>query len=314
MVHSANNVDISVVVPVFGCATSIIELSERIKKSLIELTSNFEIIFINDRSLDNSWRIIDHIAQSDRRIKGVLLSKNFGQHAAITAGLSHSLGDWIIVMDCDLQDRPEEIPRLHKTALEGYELVVAVRKDRKDSIAKRISSRTFNFIMSRITESKKNRGVSNFGIYSRKVIDAVLEMKEQTRTFALLAEWVGFTRIEIEVEHSARKNGISAYTFSRSLGLALESAIGFSNKILRIIATFGFAISLLSFIFSAWIILRKFEDSTLQIGWTSVVASIFLTSGLIIMVIGIVGLYIAQTFEETKSRPIYLVESKININ
>jgi dolichol-phosphate mannosyltransferase len=139
-------------------------------------------------------------------------------------------------------------------------------------------------------------------------------MKEQTRTFALLAEWVGFTRIEIEVEHSARKNGISAYTFSRSLGLALESAIGFSNKILRIIATFGFAISLLSFIFSAWIILRKFEDSTLQIGWTSVVASIFLTSGLIIMVIGIVGLYIAQTFEETKSRPIYLVESKININ
>jgi dolichol-phosphate mannosyltransferase len=268
---------------------------------------------VNDRSLDNSWNIIGELAKSDQRIKGVLLSRNFGQHAAITAGLEHSNGDWVIVMDGDLQDRPEEIPRLYEKATSGYELVVAVRKNRMDSARKQISSRLFNYMMKKISDSTLDHRVANFGIYSRKVVNALLQMKEQTRTFALLAEWVGFTRMEIEVEHSTRKDGYSAYTFSKSLALAIETAIGFSSKILRVIAVFGFVMSFVSFGVAFVTILRKVGDPSLQLGWTSIITSIFLTSGLIVMVIGIVGLYIAKTFAETKNRPIYLVESMINV-
>jgi glycosyltransferase involved in cell wall biosynthesis len=313
MNESTNKQHLSVVIPIFGCAMSIIELTKRIKYSIEGISPNFEIIYVNDRSLDNSWNIIGELAKSDQRIKGVLLSRNFGQHAAITAGLEHSNGDWVIVMDGDLQDRPEEIPRLYEKATSGYELVVAVRKNRMDSARKQISSRLFNYMMKKISDSTLDHRVANFGIYSRKVVNALLQMKEQTRTFALLAEWVGFTRMEIEVEHSTRKDGYSAYTFSKSLALAIETAIGFSSKILRVIAVFGFVMSFVSFGVAFVTILRKVGDPSLQLGWTSIITSIFLTSGLIVMVIGIVGLYIAKTFAETKNRPIYLVESMINV-
>ena len=311
--NESTNKQLSVVIPIFGCAMSIIELTKRIKSSIEGISPNFEIIYVNDRSLDNSWNIIGELAKSDQRIKGVLLSRNFGQHAAITAGLEHSNGDWVIVMDGDLQDRPEEIPRLYEKAISGYELVVAVRKNRKDSTRKQISSRVFTYMMRKISDSTLDHRVANFGIYSRKVVNALLQMKEQTRTFALLAEWVGFTRMEIEVEHAMRKDGYSAYTFSKSLVLAIETAIGFSSKILRVIAVFGFVMSFVSFVVAFVTILRKVGDPSLQLGWTSIITSIFLTSGLIVMVIGIVGLYIAKTFAETKNRPIYLVESIINV-
>ena len=311
--NESTNKQLSVVIPIFGCAMSIIELTKRIKSSIEGISPNFEIIYVNDRSLDNSWNIIGELAKSDQRIKGVLLSRNFGQHAAITAGLEHSNGDWVIVMDGDLQDRPEEIPRLYEKAISGYELVVAVRKNRKDSTRKQISSRVFTYMMRKISDSTLDHRVANFGIYSRKVVNALLQMKEQTRTFALLAEWVGFTRMEIEVEHAMRKDGYSAYTFSKSLVLAIETAIGFSSKILRVIAVFGFVMSFVSFGVAFVTILRKVGDPSLQLGWTSIITSIFLTSGLIVMVIGIVGLYIAKTFAETKNRPIYLVESIINV-
>lgn len=313
MNESIDKQHLSVVVPIFGCAMSIIELTKRIKSSIEGISPNFEIIYVNDRSLDNSWNIIEELAKSDQRIKGILLSRNFGQHAAITAGLEQSNGDWVIVMDGDLQDRPEEIPRLYENATSGYELVVAVRIKRMDNTRKRFSSWVFNFMMRNISDSLLDHRVANFGIYSRKVVNAILQMKEQTRTFALLAEWVGFTRMEIEVEHSTRKDGHSAYTFSKSLVLAIDTALGFSNKILRIIAVFGFVMAFLSFGVATVAVLRKVGDPSLQLGWTSIITSIFLTSGLIIMVIGIVGLYIGKTFTETKKRPIFLVESMINV-
>jgi glycosyltransferase involved in cell wall biosynthesis len=313
MNDEVGTVQISIVVPIFGCGESITELSTRLKNSIREITENYEIILINDRSPDDSWSVIKNEIKNDSRVKGILFSKNFGQHAAITAGLVHSTGKWIVVMDCDLQDQPEEIIRLYNKAIEGYEQVVAVREDRQDSTFRKLASRTFNSLINKLTGSKKNPGVSNFGIYSRKVIDSILQLEEQTRTFALLSEWVGFSRYELSVEHSARSSGHSSYSFGKLFFLALETTIGFSNKILRLIVACGLVISFFSLVVVVFIIVRKMADASLEIGWTSVIASIFLTSGITISIIGVVGLYIGEIFKETKKRPLYIIESQLNL-
>lgn len=313
MIPSTERASISVIVPVYNCADSILELSKRLIKSLQLITDRFEMIFVFDRSIDDSWALLKNLARNDQRIKGILLSKNFGQHAAITAGLIHSSGDWTVVMDCDLQDQPEEITRLYEKALEGYDSVVAVRKSRVDKASKKIYSIIFHFLMSLISESKRNRKVSNFGIYSRKVIDSVLQMKEKTRTFALLVEWVGFPRFEIEVEHDSRKHGISSYTLSKSIKLGIQSIIGFSTKTLHLVVGLGFVASLFSFTLTVLIFVSRMVGIESVAGWSSLVSLISLSTGIIVTVIGIVGLYVGQILIETQDRPVFLVESQVNI-
>lgn len=217
-------------------------------------------------------------------------------------------------MDCDLQDQPEEITKLYEKALEGYDSVVAVRKDRLDKASKKISSIIFNFLMRRISKSKKNQKVANFGIYSRKVIDAVLQMKEKTRTFALLVEWVGFSRVEVEVEHDSRKHGGSSYTLLKSINLGIQSAISFSTKTLHLVVAFGFATSLLSFVLTVAIFVSRVTGVDLIAGWSSVVSLVLLSTGITITVIGIVGLYVGQILIETQDRPVFLVESQVNFD
>ena len=314
MIQSNERRYISVIVPVFGCADSIRELSERLINTLKLLTENFEIIFVNDKSLDNSWILIKNISKIDKRVKGISLSKNFGQHAAITAGLLHGRGEWTVVMDCDLQDQPEEITNLYSKALEGYDCVVAIRKKRLDKVSKKTFSAIFHFFMLRISDSKRNRKVANFGIYNRKVIDAVLQMKEKTRTFALLVEWVGFSRAEIEVKHSPRKHGSSTYTLSKSITLGIQSAVGFSTKTLHLVVGFGFAVSFLSIALTALIFASRVTGIESVAGWSSLVSLLLLSTGTIITVIGIVGLYVGQVLVEAQDRPVFLVESEVNFD
>ena len=178
-----NKVHISVVSPEYKGEKMVSELVRRIKESVGTITDDFEIILVNDASPDNTWAEIEKECAADSRVKGLDLSRNFGQHYAITAGLHYAKGEWVVVMDCDLQDRPEEIPNLYKKAMEGWDIVFAQRKLRNDGFLKRTSSRMFYSVFSYLTETKQDSSVANFGIYSHKVIESVLAMKDQLRYF-----------------------------------------------------------------------------------------------------------------------------------
>jgi len=303
---------ISIVTPVYGCKTCLLELYLRLKETLETITPNFEIIMVNDASPDGAWQTIVELAQKDIRIKGINLSRNFGQHYAITAGLDHAKGDWIVVMDCDLQDQPEEIPKLYAKALEGYDVVVGRRIKRKDAFFKRMSSKLFFKIFEYLTEQKTNPEVANFGIYSKLTIANVIRFREEFRNFGLMINWLGFNRYELEIKHAARPYGKTSYSFTKLLRLASESIISHSDKPLRIFFKAGISMSFFSFIFAVFIVCRYFFLKTPFPGWTSIIVSLFFLSGILLASIGFLGLYIGKIFKQVKERPLYVIQQKLN--
>ncbi|NOQ17304.1 MAG: glycosyltransferase [Methyloprofundus sp.] len=300
---------ISIVIPVYGCSACLEYLYQRLQTSLTPITEDFEIIMVNDASPDDCWPIIQQLAKKDSRVKGINLSRNFGQHYAITAGLDFTSGDWVVVMDCDLQDQPEMIERLYNKAQEGFDVVVGVRAQRKDKFLKKLSSKVFYKVFHYFTDTKIDKSIGNFGIYSRKVITSVIKFKEQNRSFGLFVIWLGFSRAEIDIEHAQRTHGESAYTFRKSLNLAVDSIVSHSNKPLKITVNLGFFLSTFSFLYSIWLITSFFVWETPVPGWTSVMVSLFFLAGLTIASIGMLGIYIGKVFDETKNRPLYIVDS-----
>ncbi|MFQ3367916.1 MAG: glycosyltransferase involved in cell wall biosynthesis [Methylophilaceae bacterium] len=303
--------DISVVIPVYQCEESLAQLHKRLTISLKSLVSDYEIIFIDDRSLGNTWELIQSISKKDNFVRGLRLSRNFGQHVAITAGLEESLGEWVVVMDCDLQDKPEEIVKLYKASQRGFDIVFAQRVDRKDSYLKKITSRLFYKSLSYLTGTKLDPLVANFGIYNRKVINAILSMKETHKYFPLMVRWVGFSSISIPVEHMQREVSKTSYTFKSLLTLSVGIILSFSNKPLRLIIKLGFTISLLSAIYALIIIINVLLNGTILPGWSSIMVSIWFNSGMLMSIVGIVGLYVGKSFDEAKYRPVYIVEDRI---
>lgn len=298
---------ISIVTPVFGCGGNLPELCERLTLALAAITPEFEILLVNDASPDGAWEVIRELADTDVRVRGINLSRNFGQHFAITAGLDHARGDWVVVMDCDLQHRPEEIPKLYRKAQEGYDLVVGMRAERQDSYFKKFGSRVFYRVLNYLTDARIDDRLSNFGIYSRTVVRSITSLREQNRAFGLLALWVGFRRAEIDIEHASRPYGKSAYTWSRMANLALDSILSHSDKPLLMTVKLGLALSLVSFLYAVWILVRYFYWATPVEGWSSLIVSIYFTAGLIMGSIGVVGLYVGKIFNEAKGRPLYFV-------
>lgn len=298
---------ISVVVPVYGCDSCLKSLYDRLSSSLSTITTDYEIVLIDDASPDESWEVIQALASCDAKVKGMSLSRNFGQHYAITAGLDFAQGDWVVVMDCDLQDQPEEIITLYKKAKEGYDLVVGRRHERKDNFLKKLYSKIFYKVFSYFTDEKVDHSIGNFGIYSKKVIDSILRLREQNRSFGLFAIWVGFRRAEININHSARAQGKSAYSFRIMVRLAVDSIVAHSNKLLSLSIKFGLLFSFLSLMYVAWLVVRYFVWSIPTEGWTSLMVSIYFTTGLIIASLGGMGLYIGKIFDEIKGRPLYII-------
>ena len=303
-----NKDHIAIVIPVYGCAKALPELSARLVVAVENITQNYGIYYVNDASPDEAWDVISQIASKNPRIQGISLSRNFGQHNAIAAGLDQSDGDWTVVMDCDLQDTPEEILRLYNKARDGYDIVVGRRSNRQDSPKKRILSRLFYVVFSYLTNEKLDHRVGNFGIYSRKVIQAIRKMPERNRAFGLLALWVGFNRTEIEIEHSRRCHGRSSYTFGRLIRFAMDIIIAHSDKLLKIVVKFGFAVALFSLLAAGWLAFGSLFLEKKVAGWTSLIVAITTSTGLIIGTIGVVGLYIGKIFDEIKHRPLYIID------
>jgi dolichol-phosphate mannosyltransferase len=303
---------ISVVTPVYKGERILPELYRRLAASLSRISKDFEIIMVNDASPQNDWDVIRSLAAKDTRVKGINLSRNFGQHYAITAGLEFSTGDWVVVMDCDLQDQPEEIVRLYKKAIEGSDVVFARRAVRKDRACKRLSSWLFYKVYDYFTESSHDNTVANFSIVRRIVIDNLLRMREQNRNYPLFLKWLGFSVSYLDVEHAARFEGKTSYSLKKLLRLSVDSIVAQSNKPLELSIRFGFLMAAASMTYAGHIVYRYLVHGIQAPGWASVIVSIWFIGGLLFANLGIVGLYLGRVFNESKGRPLYIVKETLN--
>jgi len=304
---------LSIIIPVYHCQDCLALLSERIVhtiKVLNEIT-DYEIIFVEDCGQDGSWEVIETLANQDAHIRGIQLSRNFGQHHSIAAGIELCKGDWAVVMDCDLQDRPEDIANLWQKAQEGYDVVNARRQRRQDSWWRKMTSRLYHIIFEWLGGLAYDPQVANFRIISRQVISALNAMPETAKALGAQIQWLGFPTSYIDVQHDNRYEGESTYTFRKLFQLAVEVITSYSNKPLRFSIGLGIAISFVAVIAAIWVIIRTFWGIPVE-GWASLMVSIWFLGGVIITNLGIIGLYIGKIYDETRKRPIYVISKKIN--
>lgn len=304
---------ISVVIPTYGAPGGLGELVSRLQATLAPITEgHHEIILVNDACPKGSWAVIRELVSRQPRVKGINLSRNFGQHYAITAGLEASSGDWVVVMDCDLQDVPEEVSNLYNKAMEGHDIVLAARVNRADGGFKRFGSRSFYRVLSYATGTEQNERIANFGIYSRKVVDALLQLKEQLRFLPVNIRWLGFDTVELAVRHASREEGKSSYNLARLLRLATDVIFSFSTKPMGLLIRVGLLISILSvFVAASFVVRYVVNDITVQ-GWTGIMVSLWFMFGCVLFALGVIGIYVGKAFDEAKGRPIYVVDTVID--
>lgn len=302
---------ISIVSPVYRAEKILPILVSEINLVMERIGEDYEIILVDDRSPDNSWEVMKVLSSQNPKIKSIRLSRNFGQHSAIFAGLTKTKGDWVVVMDCDMQDQPKEIAKLYKKALEGYDIVLGQRENRKDKFLKKLSSKLFYKVFNYLSGGQFNNEIGNFGIYKKKVIGSILNINDYIKFFPLFINWVGFKSISIPIEHSEREEGKSSYSISRLLKLAFNVIVSFSDKPLRLFINFGLGISILSFILGIYYLYLAITHKITQPGFSSLILSIWFLSGIIISCIGIVGVYLGKTFDQAKNRPTFIIDEEL---
>ena len=305
---------ISVVSPVYQGEKMVEELVQRVSLSIGSITQDYEIILVNDASPDRSWETIAQQCSKDSRIKGVDLSRNFGQHFAISAGLSFAKGEWVVVMDCDLQDRPEEIPALYEKAQEGFDIVFARRVLRQDTFFKRWTSTVFHSLYNWLSGMNWDKAIANFGIYKHCVIREFNRMPEQARSFPSLISYLGFRTTAIDVKHAERAEGKSSYNLYKLLKLSFDVIVSNSNKPLRLAVGLGFFMSVISFLLAIYNVIAKWLGIVRVPGFTTTVFSIWFVGGLLLLIIGIMGLYLGKVFDQVKGRQLFIVRNSINLD
>ena len=307
------NPHISIVSPVYRGEKMVAELVRRNVESVSTITNDYEIILVNDASPDNSWDEIVKQCELNPKVKGINLSRNFGQHYAITAGLHYAKGDWVVVMDCDLQDRPEEIPNLYRKAMEGYDIVYARRVVRKDGFLKKQSSKWFYKVFNWLSGMQTDSSVANFGIYRYCVIEEFNKMPEKTRFFPSLVKYLGFKDTAIDVEHAGRAEGESSYNLNKLLKLSFDVIVSNSNKPLRMSVGLGFVMAIVSFLLALYNLIAKWVGIIKVDGYTTTVFSIWFVGGLLLFVMGILGLYVGKIFDQVKGRQLFIVKDEVNL-
>lgn len=303
---------ISVVVPVYGCRKALPELCRRTSQAIKGMGFDYEIILVDDHCPQDSWEEIEHQCALDPHVVGVRLSRNFGQIRAITAGLELARGEWVVVMDCDLQDRPEAIPELYAKAQEGYDVVFARRVERKDTGITKLLSRAFYKVYEYFTDGDYDASLCNFSISKRIVIENYLRMPEHNRGYTMFIKWLGFRQTSIDIEGDERFEGKSSYNFSKKMHMAFELITAQSNKPLRFAINIGFFIAFLAFLYLLYVVITHLLGGETLAGWTSTIASIYLMGGLTLAAVGVVGIYVGNIFTEVKGRPLYVVAEILN--
>jgi dolichol-phosphate mannosyltransferase len=301
-----------VVVPVLNEETVIKELVSRLLKVMSKVGETFEIIVVDDGSSDHTWGFLKEICEENRTVKAISFSKNFGHHVAITAGLHESLGEWVVVMDGDLQDRPEVIPQLIEETKKGFDVVFVSRTNRPETVLYKFFQKLFYFLLRLLSGVNFDSTQANFSIINRKVVEGFKRFPEKARFYGSTVKWLGFNSTFIKADHGIRFNGKSSYTLRKRINLASDIIISFSEKPLKIAIGLGFFLSSVSVLIFTWTLFAKITWGYSVTGWASIIAAIFLTGGAILSILGILGVYIGRIFTEVKNRPLYIVQDSFN--
>ncbi len=304
---------ISLVIPVFNESEVIPVLYSRIDKTLKKDFPKFqrEIIFIDDGSTDNTFNELEKLHKKDPSVKVIQFSRNFGHHIAISAGLDKTTGDIIVMMDGDLQDQPEEIIKMYKKLQEGYDVVYAIRKNKKFGFFKRFSSYLFNALMRRLIKENIVINSTIFRIATKQVIQEVRSLRESNRYLVGIIGWVGFNHAPQPVEHGRRYKGKTKYTLSHQLNLALDAIFAYSAYPLHFFLKVGGAILFLDFLFIASIIFRKIAYNSSINPLEIFAAVVIILGGMQIVILAIIGEYVGRLYIENKNRPLYIIKSEL---
>jgi dolichol-phosphate mannosyltransferase len=302
---------LSVVVPVYGCVDCLRTLHERVTAAVEGITPDFEMVLVDDGGDDGSWEVIEELVAGDARVRALRLSRNFGQHAAITAGLEQARGDWTVVMDCDLQDPPEEIPRLYTKAAEGFDVVFGLRNQKPAGLPRRVLARAYFWALKTFAGSEFEGQWGTFSILSRKVVRAFLKFRDNDRHYLMILHWLGFRTATIEYEPARRFAGRSSYSFTRLLKHAADGVFFQTTVLLRWIVYLGFALAAAGALAAVYLAVARLSNSFYP-GWTSIAVFTLLIGGFIIISTGITGLYIGKVFEQVKGRPLFLIDEVLD--
>ncbi len=305
---------VSVVVPVYESAECLEELCRRLQ-AVLASAGGFEIILVCDGSPDASWAEIERLASGNPTIKGINLSRNFGQHYALTAGLDHASGDFVIAMDCDLQDRPEDIPALIAKAGEGFDVVTGIGTFRgRDNWLHRMFSAAYYWIFDFLAERDERSFNTSFILMRRKVVEEFRRLRERRRLFLSLLQYLGFRWAKLPVTHDKRPRGRSSYTFVKRLQIAFAGITAGSTRLLRLGILLGLIFSFVSFCSGLFILIERLSGRRdYLLGWSSLIVSIFFVGGILMVLVGILGVYIETTYYEAKQRPLYIVANTVNL-
>ena len=297
---------LSIVIPVFNEEENLQTLHTRLTQTLTEQGLDYEIVFIDDGSQDHSPEILRRLEAEDHRVVVVEFARNFGHQVAISAGLEHSRGRVVSIMDADLQDPPEVLHTFLAKWQEGWEVVYAVRTERKEWWGKRLAYAGFYRLLQRVANIEIPLDAGDFCVMDRKVVDLLVRMPERNRFVRGIRSWVGFKQIGVPYERQARHAGTPKYTFRKLVYLALDGLVSFSHMPLRIITLLGFTVSVLSFLVALFYLIKKFTIGVGVAGFTTLVVSIFFLAGIQLMTIGVIGEYIGRISDEVKHRPLYV--------
>lgn len=300
--------EISIVVPLYNEEKNIRLMYDRLVSSILKITSNFEIIYVNDGSNDNSFLELVKLSNEDERVKYINFSRNFGHQIAVTAGLDYSKGAAVVIIDGDLQDPPEVIPEMYAKHKEGFEVVYGQRLKRKgDNFFKKITAKYFYRILKKITSINIPLDTGDFRLIDRKIVNDLKNMPEQNKFLRGQIAWLGYRQTSVFFERDERKFGETGYPFSKMLKFALDGITGFSDVPLQFVTKTGIFISFISFLVILYAIFSHFILERTITGWTSLIISSMFIGGVQLISVGIIGEYISRINKNVQNRPLYIV-------
>lgn len=305
----------SIIIPMYNEEEVIKETYYRLKKVMDQSNQSYELLFVNDGSRDRSAEIITELAQTDKNIRLIDFSRNFGHQIAVTAGMDYAQGRTIVIIDADLQDPPEVIPQMLEKWHEGYDVVYGKRiKRHGETFFKKFTAFLFYRILGALTDGNIPRDTGDFRLIDRKVCDTMKKMNEKNRFLRGMVNWVGFRQTAVEYVRDQRWAGETKYPLKKMLKLAADGILSFSYKPLKLATYIGFLLSVSGFIYLIYVLYQKlFTDKTLA-GWASIIAVNLVFNGITLLILGILGEYVGRIYEEVKGRPLYIVKEVVGFH